>query len=288
MSDILNRPPADSAPRDIFNGPTADSFLNPISPSASTPAPGQPADGGGWLASLPDDLRGVAEHKGWKDPADALRSYRHLEEYMGADKAGRGLVLPKDGADVEGYERVYKALGRPEEAAGYELNSLFGDDVVDERVLGGMAQAMHEAGLSKTQAHKMGAAYQEMFKAALAEGEAQYASEVEETKSSLPPETIESARRGFRLLRLPPEEAEGVSRTIERALGPRAATELFARLGRAVGEDRPPEGSLGVDGDAGRRIDQLLSDKDFNARYLAGDQAAIKRINDLYSRMAGA
>lgn len=271
---------------DILFDPTADSSHNPPSPPASNPSPGQPADGGGWLASLPDDLRGVAEHKGWKEPADALRSYRHLEEYMGADKAGRGMVLPKDGEDAEGYERIYKALGRPDEAGGYELNSLFGEDAVDQKVLDGMSTAMHEAGLNKAQAHKVGAAYQEMFKAALAEGEAQYASEVEDVQSSLPPETIESARRGFRLFRLPPDEAGEVSRALERALGPRAATELFARLGRAAGEDRPPEGDAEVSGDPQRRIDQLLSDKDFNARYLAGDKAAGERINDLYGRLA--
>lgn len=273
---------------DILNGSPADSSLNPAStpPPVSTPSQGQPADGGGWLASLPDDLRGVAEHKGWKEPADALRSYRHLEEYMGADKAGRGVVLPKDGDDAEGYERIYKALGRPDEVGGYELNSLFGEDVVDQRVLDGMSKAMHEAGLSKAQAHKMGAAYQEMFKSALAEGEAQYASEVEDVKSTLSPEIIESARRGFRLFRLPPDEAQDVSRTLERALGPKAATELFARLGRATGEDRPPDGSAETGGDPQRRIDQLLSDKDFNTRYLAGDKAAVERINDLYSRLA--
>ena len=72
-----------------------------------------------WLAGVPDDLRGLAEEKGWKEPADALRTARQMEEFLGADKAGRGLVLPKDEEDKEGYERVYRAMGRPDNADGY-------------------------------------------------------------------------------------------------------------------------------------------------------------------------
>lgn len=272
---------------DILNGSPAASPVT--SEPSSTPAQGQPADGGGWLASLPEDLKGVAEHKGWKDPADALRSYQHLEQTFGADRAGRTLVLPKDGGDSEGYEKIYSALGRPDDPTGYELTSMFGEDVVDESLVGAMSKAMHDAGLSKTQAQKIGEGYQELFKSAQAEAEAAYQAEVAEVMSSMPQETIEQARRGFRLFRLPPQEAAGVGAALERALGVKAATELFARLGMAAGEDRPVTGAEAVSfgGDPKQRIDQLLADKDFSARYLAGDRDAKQRIDDLYSRLSG-
>jgi hypothetical protein len=48
--------------------------------------------------------------KGWRGPADMLTSYRALEKMLGSEK----LPLPRDEADREGYERIYKALGRPE------------------------------------------------------------------------------------------------------------------------------------------------------------------------------
>lgn len=274
MSEFLNDSPADSAT------PT---------PPPSNPAQGQPADGGGgWLASLPEELKGLAEHKGWKEPGEALRSYKSLEEYMGADKAERGVVLPKDSEDTEAFDKIYKALGRPDEAGGYELNSLFGEDQVDENFLGAMSKTMHEAGLSKAQAHKMGAAYQEMYKAAQAEAEAHYAGEVADVKASLPPATVEEARRGFRLLRLPPDEAAGVSEALERALGPKAAVELFARLGQAAGEDRPIDGATGVGGrgNATEERERLLSDKAFHDRYMQGDPGAMARIEGLNIRIA--
>jgi len=79
------------------------------------------ADNGGWADSLPDDLRQVVLNKGWREPSDALKSYRHLEEFLGAEKSGRGIVLPKSEDDAEGYARLYQALGRPESAGDYGL-----------------------------------------------------------------------------------------------------------------------------------------------------------------------
>lgn len=39
-----------------------------------------------WRATLPDDMLPVALAKGWRSPAEALRSYVHLERLIGVDK----------------------------------------------------------------------------------------------------------------------------------------------------------------------------------------------------------
>lgn len=242
-----------------------------------------------WLAGVPDDLRGLAEERGWKEPADALRTARQMEEFLGADKAGRGLVLPRDEADTEGYERVFKALGRPDAPEGYELDSVIKDPDVDQAFMGGMGKAMHEAGLSKAQAHQLTGAYQKFYEDVMAEGERRYQAEVAEVERSLSPEVVESARRGFRLFGLAEGEAREVSRAIEGALGVKAATELFARLGQSVGEDRPVEGarSMGLVGSpeaALRRLDRLKLDEAFTKRYLAGEKEALAEIEELTRR----
>jgi hypothetical protein len=60
-----------------------------------------------WYSGLPEETRGLAEVKGWKSPADAIQSYANLEKMLGADKAGRGLVMPKEDADSTEWGQFY-------------------------------------------------------------------------------------------------------------------------------------------------------------------------------------
>lgn len=276
---------------DNFNPTSVDSFDRPTDDyPASSAHQGRPTDDGGWLASLPDDLHRTAEDKGWRSPAEALREYRRLEEFMGREQTERGLALPRDENDAEGFERLYRALGRPDQADGYELSGLFGGQELDQGVMSAMSQAMHEAGLSKKQAQKLASAYQSLWLHGMEDEARRYEAEVSEARDRLPAATQEMARRGFRMLRLPPDEARTVSENLERALGPRAAVELFARLGSSLAEDRPVSGSgNGFEGgpdSATRRLDRLLADPDFSRRYLGGDQRAIDEISELSRRAA--
>lgn len=234
-----------------------------------------------WVDNLPDDLRQVAMQKGWQQPADALKSYKHLEEYLGADKSGRGLVLPKNETDQEGYNRLYSALGRPETADGYGLTEALEGQEVDPRFLGSMSSAMHEAGLSKRQAHSLTEAWQSQIN----QINQAYVAEKTEVEMTCPPARLEAARRGFRFSGTSAEMGE----VIEKALGPRAAVELFAKIGTALAEDRPVEGGQPLGGAyspeaAARRMDRLMSDPAFSKRYLDSDKAAIEEISELARR----
>ena len=68
---------------------------------------------GQWYDAFPEDVRGLVQNKGWQSPVDAIQSYTNLEKFLGADKAGRGLVLPKDDAGADEWGQVYDRLGRP-------------------------------------------------------------------------------------------------------------------------------------------------------------------------------
>lgn len=259
-----------------------------VAPTASTDN-----SGGEWTGGLPSDLKGLAEHKGWKEPADALKGYQALESFMGADKAGRGLVLPKDAEDAEGYERVYKALGRPDSPEGYELNSFFGDYEVNEEFMGAMAGAMHKAGLSARQAREMAAAYRDLEVGQMEAGIQGRKAELEAAKKEIPEEVQEQARRGLRFLGLPEDEHRSLAMTLEEALGYKKAAEIFARFGQALGEDSPPSegravGAFGSPEAARRRMDQLMADPSFSQRYLSGDQSALGEIEELSRRVTAA
>ena len=101
--DLAAESPA--APGD--NGTTA---------SASTGA--IPRENPCWTDAVEDgELREFARNKGWKQPAEMVQGYRNLEKLIGGEK----VPLPKGEADTEGWERVYKALGRPATPEEYQL-----------------------------------------------------------------------------------------------------------------------------------------------------------------------
>jgi hypothetical protein len=104
----------------------------------------------------PEDARELVQAKGWKQPGDVVAGYRELERFLGADKAARGVVLPKDEADAEGWGQLWQRLGRPEKPQGYGLDKLQG---ANPAVVEPIAQAMHELGLSTRQATKLAEAW---------------------------------------------------------------------------------------------------------------------------------
>ena len=132
---------------------------------AGNPAPAVAAAGGesapvadGWVSSLPESVRGVVLNKGWKAPEDAITSYANLEKLLGADKAGRGVVLPKDDAGADEWGQFWNRLGRPEAADQYNIPLPDGDD-------GGFAKQaatwFHEAGLTQRQAEGLAGKWNE-------------------------------------------------------------------------------------------------------------------------------
>jgi hypothetical protein len=270
----------------------------PASGLATSPPPstasGNAASEGGtppaapdWLGALPEDVRGYVENKGWKEPGDVLKGYRQLEEFLGADKAGRGLVLPKDEKDQEALDKIYTALGRPEKAEGYELTELLAKEESDPTFVSAMAETMHGVGLSKAQAQKLATAYQAYFKADRQAAVETHQQEVAEAERTLTATEKEHCRRGFRFLGLSNQEAAA----IEMYWGVAKAAKMFAKIGQALGEDRRVEGTeaavFGGSPDAAKsRIAELQADPAFRKRYLDGETEAVRIMDELFKRAA--
>jgi len=257
--------------------------------SPGGPSGGQGAEPPDWIGALPEDARGYVENKGWKEPGDVLKGYRQLEEFLGADKAGRGLVLPKDEKDQEALDKIYNALGRPEKAEGYGLTELMAQEETDQVFMSAMAETMHGAGLSKAQAQKLATAYQAYFKADRQAAAETHQQEVAEAERTLSAEEKEHCRRGFRFLGLSNQEAAA----IEMYWGVTKAARMFARIGKALGEDRRVEGAeaAGFGGSpeaAKSRIAELKADEKFTKRYLDGEPEACRQMEELYKRASGA
>lgn len=100
---------------------------------------------------MPDadaDTSGYIQTKGWQGPADAITSYRNLEKMVGADRAGRTVVLPA-GEDPAEWGGVYDKLGRPANPDAYKLPV---PDGADPGFAKSAAGKFHELGLSAKQA----------------------------------------------------------------------------------------------------------------------------------------
>ena len=115
-----------------------------------------------WLDSVQDpSTREWAEAKGLRNaPIDAaLSSYHNLEKLMGADKAGRTVVLPGDDATPEQKAEFYNKLGRPEAPDKYSLQAPEG--TTDATRLDMMRNAAFEAGITDAQMAKLAEADQQ-------------------------------------------------------------------------------------------------------------------------------
>lgn len=236
-----------------------------------------------WLDGLPEEMRGYAAAKGWSDPGAAVESYRQLERLLGADKAGRGLVLPKGPEDVDGWRAVHARLGCPEAPEDYALDLPQGLDA-DEAAAEFRALA-HELGLSLAQAKRLTGWWRGRLESAMAAEQARAARGSREAEEAL------RARWGeeYDLRRADAERArrrfsrgggEGLGE-LEAAMGRPAAMAMLAEIGAALGEDRFAGG--GQDGfamspeEARRELELLQRDNGFMTMFLEKDHPEHER-----------
>lgn len=117
-----------------------------------------------WLDSLPDDLKGSPSLARYKEsgPEGVARAYLNAEKLIGSDK----VPIPKDPGDTEGWERYYKAGGRPDEPTQYEFKrpeKLPEGVNYDENMELWWRQAAHEAGLNQRQFNNIVDKYRDRF-----------------------------------------------------------------------------------------------------------------------------
>jgi hypothetical protein len=255
--------------------------------AAGNPAAGQPPAAGGegapaavggegWVSTLPESVRGVVLNKGWKGPEDAIQSYTNLEKLLGADKAGRAIVPPKDDAPAEEWGAFWGKLGRPETPEGYQIETPEG---MPQEFAQAAAQKFHELGIPAKQAQALVAFNNEFvakqIEAQEAAADQQAILDVQDLQKEWGTNydaNAELARRAAREAGLSAEEGK----TLERALGVKRAAQMMAKLGQQFAE----AAFKGEDGGSPRvstpeqakaRLDMLRADPAWVTRYISGD-----------------
>jgi hypothetical protein len=236
-----------------------------------------------WYAeALPAETHEFVANKAWKGPADVVNAYQSLERFVGAEKAGRGVILPKDDNDADGWNGLYQKLGRPEKPEGYGLESDFGKAA---------APWLHEAGLTPRQAKALASKWdgyvssqQEAQQKALADQWEQESAALKSEWGDKYDANLDVAKRAAQRLGVD----EATLEKIQSGMGQAGLMKFMSQVGALFAEDKSPEGTRPAGGRtpevAQAEIRALMTDRDFAQKRMAGDRDAIRMWNELHEQ----
>jgi hypothetical protein len=143
---------------------------------AGAPPGGGGAGGGGAPAAswFGDAHKDYVSGKGFKSADDAIVSLQNAEKLIGAERAGRTLIRPKDDKDAEGLKAWRAGIGVPEKADDYKLPV---PDGMDDSFAKAASAWFHEIGVSKGDGVKLAEKWNAHVAQVLKDTDAQLATE---------------------------------------------------------------------------------------------------------------
>lgn len=261
----------------------------PAAPAApATPAaPAAPASGEKppWFAErYPAEQHDFIKNKGWDGDPAILESYINLEKIMGADKANRTLLLPKEDATPEEREDFYRKAGitAPEKKEAYYEGLEIPEQMLSTPLVQGAPDFFQKAGVPKEMAQKV---MKEVI-AAETQMEQQFQTEsknqLQEIALKYGTKFADKAELGKRAA-----TASGIDEAtmdkIERSIGTAKMMEMFFHFGENMVEGTPPGPGEGggnqfrlSTADAQTKVNNLFGDAAFMARYTSPNEAIRK------------
>ncbi len=207
-------------------------------PAASPPA--QPAAAAPWYEGFADSgVKDWVASIGAQSAEAVAAKALNLERMLGADRAGRTVVVPK-APDDPAWGEVYAKLGRPADPAGYQLQV---PDGQSPEFATTAAQWFHKAGLTRTQAESVSSQWSEYVRAQLSSQQAAEQDALRKEHDTLKqawgdgPSYLaqrEIARRAAVKLGLD----EGAIDALEKVTGFSKVMQALAKVGEMTGEDK--------------------------------------------------
>lgn len=277
---------------DALAAPAADSPQGDAAAAAGGGADAGAAAGGGadaaaadfsWAGELSDEPvaggkpsdKAWLANKGYKSPADMISAMRALEGHVN----GR-LAMPKDENDAEGWNALYKAIGRPDTPEGYEFKA---EDGSDDPRLAEIARAAHALGLSKKQMDGLATALDGVFTQSSAAEEARLTADYEKGVGELRTSWGENYDRNLEIGRRGAEKF-GFDKDLLNALGEKVGVkkmlETMLNIGKAMTEDtmegNPSKALGGMDAKAAQaELDAMAKDPAKAKALMEGTDAAL-------------
>jgi hypothetical protein len=268
----------------------------PAAAAATPPAQGTapPAAAAPWFGALPAEEAGFIQNKGWQNVADTVKSYRNLENMLGADRAGRTVVIPADTTDKAAVDAMWNKLGRPETPDKYTLPAIEGVELDPEMTKGFLAEA-HKAGMTQEQAKAAIAWQASQFKslseAMKLEAKNKSQQELDEVKQEWGKNFDQRVQLSRQVANALGVNADQMSQ-LESVMGTKQFLGFFNKLAEKFGDPtfhsdmtRQVEGSM-TKGQAKAKWEGLKRDKDWTARWQKGDMKARAEKEELDRIMA--
>lgn len=269
-----------------------------------------PQTGGEGKFTVPADLVEWGKTKGYNSLADLAAanpevyklatSYREAERMLGGDK----IAVPKDTEDAEAWGAVYDKLGRPQDAADYEIPV---SDGQNPALAEAMRPIFHGLGLLPNQVKGVATGFSEAIAAINTEA-ARVATqkatvEVGELKTDWGadyPKNEEAARRTWKAGVVAAggttEQADSLLAAIQEKAGPKLAMKMMEFFGQHLkvtedtfeggGNGERPSGGMNPETAAAQKK-ELMDDPEFAAKYKikgSKENARVKALNDIIAQ----
>lgn len=192
-----------------------------------------------WHGLTDADAAAYIDNKGWKSPADIVKSYQGAEKLIGRDP--NTLVQLPRADDPDGQRALFQKLGLPESPDKYDMTmGLPQGAKPDETFSKSMQAVFHKAGLTDGQAKALVGDWNAMQLAATAQATKDYELNVQADKQAL----LDKWKGGHdRMMNAAKTTAQGLGFTpelidaIERQVGYAKTYEMLAAMGTKLGED---------------------------------------------------
>ena len=149
-------------------------------------------DQGGWVATLPEDVRSGIPAEYAKDPnvtkykdvGEFVKGHVNLSKLVGA----KGVIVPSDKATPDELNKFYNDLGRPEKPEAYKFNmpeKLNPSLKITPDGQKTFAEAVHKMGLSQKQADGLNSWYLKWVSDAMDKRDASQGEEMKKMESEL-------------------------------------------------------------------------------------------------------
>lgn len=261
-------------------------------PAASGAAPSAPA--GDWTSALPDEMKGYIANKGFKEPGQAMESYRNMEKLLGVPETRR-LTIPENMDDATAMNGIYEKLGRPKTPEGYGITAAKENGDVD--FVNFATKTFHELGLSAKQGKALADKIDGFSKARLDADTAKQKADADVAINNLKTKWGAAYDQNVKRAKAAVEEF-GINGELlgkfETIAGYPDLMEIFSTIGEKLGSKpfATGEGPAGFDGmmtpaQASAQIAALKQDSGWLKRWSEGGTAEKLQVDKLSRFMAG-
>ena len=254
-----------------------------------------PATTGAWHESMgfDADTVGWLENRGLTkmDTKEALKNsingFRSAEKYLGVPKDQLLRIPNFEKAEQSELNSFYDRLGRPNDPKGYNIELPEGASPEFADWAKGM---FHEAGVPARQAEKIAAKWNERMGGQMEQSKQEQVQRSQEQQQNLAKEWGDAfeqqtgfAKQAAGSLGISPEQIDALQQT----MGYDGVMKFFANIGEKMGEPAYVGGSGGNDNApmtpqrAQAQIKELQSDREWTAKYLAGNADARAKMDRL-------